>query len=450
MKNIRRMNNYKNDGFLLISTKGKYFSKKEKLKCNIISCIIILIIISIFLMIYAFFLIFNTNTKKNHNKIINNSDIKKSIKKVENINKETGSNSYYRTDKEREEAIEKGKKFFSLCMNNVLINNKTITKEKNPFISVIIPVYNTENRLWSVIRSVQNQNISNIEIVLINDFSNNKTNEVIEQMIKEDPRILLINNKKNMGTLYSRCIGALYSNGKYIFYLDNDDLFFDEGVLDIISSEAEKGDFDIVEFKGAERYIFNVFSMNFKDSEYSNHEHNLILRQPELGQYARRKNNIFGIYDCFIWAKCIKTDVYKKTVNSIGSKIYSEYIIWGEDLIASFVLFRIAQSFKFISMYGISRFKSLSTASNRTPPQIFYLSKILYIKILLEHTENNFYDKKILSHEARSLMLHYSRMDLDNKKYLKELLKSIINNDYVSNSDKDILRQYYKKFGSIN
>ena len=175
----------------------------------------VLIIISIFLMIYAFFLIFNTNTKKNHNKIINNSDIKKSIKKVENINKETGSNSYYRTDKEREEAIEKGKKFFSLCMNNVLINNKTITKEKNPFISVIIPVYNTENRLWSVIRSVQNQNISNIEIVLINDFSNNKTNEVIEQMIKEDPRILLINNKKNMGTLYSRCIGALYSNGKY-------------------------------------------------------------------------------------------------------------------------------------------------------------------------------------------------------------------------------------------
>ena len=44
----------------------------------------------------------------------------------------------------------------------------------------------------------------------------------------------------------------------------------------------------------------------------------------------------------------------------------------------------------------------------------------------------------------------YSRMDLDNKKYLKELLKSIINNDYVSNSDKDILRQYYKKFESIN
>ena len=110
------MNNYKNDGFLLISTKGKYFSKKEKIKCNIKSCIIILIIISIFLMIYAFFLIFNTNTKKNHNKI---------------INKETGLNSYYHTDKEREEAIEKGKKFFSLCMNNVLINNKTITKEKN-------------------------------------------------------------------------------------------------------------------------------------------------------------------------------------------------------------------------------------------------------------------------------------------------------------------------------
>ena len=70
----------------------------------------VLIIISIFLMIYAFFLIFNTNTKKNHNKIIDISDNKKSIKKVENINKETGLKSYYRTDKEKEEAIEKRKK----------------------------------------------------------------------------------------------------------------------------------------------------------------------------------------------------------------------------------------------------------------------------------------------------------------------------------------------------
>ena len=45
-----------------------------------------------------------------------------------------------------------------------------------------------------------------------------------------DKRIKLIENKKNMGTLYSRSIGALMAKGNYIMCLDNDDLFFDEDV----------------------------------------------------------------------------------------------------------------------------------------------------------------------------------------------------------------------------
>ena len=82
-----------------------------------------------------------------------------------------------------------------------------------------------------------------------------------------------------MGTLYSRCIGALKSNGKYIFPLDNDDLFFDEDVLDVASKIAKEGNYDIVEFKGAERYKYNSFSNYFRDSEYSNHENNLICKK---------------------------------------------------------------------------------------------------------------------------------------------------------------------------
>ena len=300
--------------------------------------------------------------------------------------------------------IKKGNIFFDICIKKKLINTKNFINEKNPFISIVIPVYNSMERLWSSVRSIQNQNISNLEIVLVNDDSNKETYYNIKEMQSEDPRILLINNKKNMGTLYSRCIGTLKSKGKYIFPLDNDDLFFDEGVLDIVSKIANECRFDIVEFKGAERYEYDIFSPQFKDTVYSNHKNNLILYQPELGQYPRRKNNIFGIYDCFLWAKCIKSDVYKRTINLMGKTIYLNHIIWGEDLITSFVLFRVAKSFKFIFKYGISRLKNKSTASHHTPNQMLYLSKIIYLKILLKFTDNNFFDKQILVYETLKLL----------------------------------------------
>ena len=342
----------------------------------------------------------------------------------------------------KNEEIENGKKFFELCMSKELLNKTKILKKENPLISVVIPLYNTEDKLWASVRSIQNQNITNFEIILVNDASNTKTCEVITKIQEEEPRILLINNKKNMGTLYSRCIGALKSNGKYIFPLDHDDLFFDEGILDLVSSMAEKGNFDIVEFKGAERYSFNIFTNKFKDSEYSNHDNNLILFQPELGKYARRKNNIFGIYDCFLWAKCIKSDVYKKTINSMGEEIYLNRIFWGEDLITSFVLFKIAKSFKFISKYGISRFKSMSTISNKTPTQMFHLSKLIYLKVLLDFTENNFYDKYLLVHEAISTLRVWRRYNSDNKKYADKILNLIMENKYINNLDKHKIKLY--------
>ena len=60
------------------------------------------------------------------------------------------------------------------------------------------------------------QNISNLEIILINDFSKDETLSIIEQLQKEDKRIKIINNQKNMRTLYSICIGVLAAKEIFI------------------------------------------------------------------------------------------------------------------------------------------------------------------------------------------------------------------------------------------
>ena len=99
------------------------------------------------------------------------------------------------------------------------------------------------------IKSFQNQNILNIEIILVDDKSTDDTLSFIKEIQKEDKRIKIISNKKNMGTLYSRCIGALSAKGKYIFPLDNDDMFLDEDVFQTITNIAESESFEILPSK---------------------------------------------------------------------------------------------------------------------------------------------------------------------------------------------------------
>jgi glycosyltransferase involved in cell wall biosynthesis len=67
--------------------------------------------------------------------------------------------------------------------------------------------------------------------------------------MKEDPRIRLIKNKENRKILYSKSIGALNANGKYILQLDQDDLFIRDDLFDILFNEAENNNLDLVQIK---------------------------------------------------------------------------------------------------------------------------------------------------------------------------------------------------------
>ena len=356
-------------------------------------------------------------------------------------------NDYYKNDIDKMESLKRGQNFFNICIKGELINDipKDIHLNINPLISVVIPVYNTNKGIKGVVRSVQNQNISNIEIILVNDCSKDNTYKIIEEMKIEDKRIKSINNKRNMGTLYSRCIGTLKAKGKYIFPLDNDDFFFDENIFSVITSEAEKGNFDIVEFRGASREHYDLPPNYFRNTNYSNHQHGLILYQPELSLYPRKRGNQFGVYDCFLWAKCIRNEVYKTTINYLGRNIYKKKIIWGEDLITSFILFRVANSFKFIGIYGIFRYLNLNTATYHTPESMVIFSKIIYLYVILKYTENSFKDKKYVSFRALGFIKSFQSLNISkrNKSYLIKIVKMILNNKYIFTSDKHKIKSAF-------
>ena len=72
----------------------------------------------------------------------------------------------------------KGKEYFDICMNGKLLNNITFKKSDNPDISVVIPAYKCQDVIKGVIRSIQNQKLTNIEIILVNDFSPDNTEKI--------------------------------------------------------------------------------------------------------------------------------------------------------------------------------------------------------------------------------------------------------------------------------
>ena len=108
----------------------------------------------------------------------------------------------------REEALKSGRNYMNKCLEGI-INNITFKISKKPKISVIVPIYNSQKTIKKAISSIQNQNMIDIEIILINDFSTDNSSQIIKEIHKNDPRLLIINNNKNMGILYSRCIGVL-------------------------------------------------------------------------------------------------------------------------------------------------------------------------------------------------------------------------------------------------
>ena len=143
------------------------------------------------------------------------------------------------------------------------------------------------------LRSIQNQNMKELEIIIVNDFSSDNTSRIIENLGKEDSRIKIINNKKKMGTLYTRCIGTLYAKGKYILPLDGDDMILNFNVIDEVF-KASKNIFDIVYFKTIVVKNISNFFENKNLFEHRNNKKIMIVKQPKLGKLGFRSAVLWG------------------------------------------------------------------------------------------------------------------------------------------------------------
>ena len=139
--------------------------------------------------------------------------------------------------------------FLNINLNGDLIDsNFEFQKVLNPQISVIISIYNGEPFLKTALRSVQNQDFKNIEIIMIDDHSDDNSVKLIKELMKEDSRIIFLQNGENKGALYTKTKGVLNSKGKYVLSLDVDDLYISRDSFSTLYNEAEKENLDLLSY----------------------------------------------------------------------------------------------------------------------------------------------------------------------------------------------------------
>ncbi len=92
-------------------------------------------------------------------------------------------------------------------------------------ISIVIPYYKKREYIASTLNSVLKQTYKNLEIIIIYDDQDKEDLEFIKRLIKLDKRIILIINKKSLGAGLSRNYGIKKSKGKYVSFIDADDIW---------------------------------------------------------------------------------------------------------------------------------------------------------------------------------------------------------------------------------
>ena len=119
----------------------------------------------------------------------------------------------------------------------------------------------------------------------------------------------------------------------------------------------------------------------------------------------------------YLWAKCIRTEIYKKTIRRIGFQKYSTHIVRYEDVIFNYALCNTARSYKFVGKYGIFNVYRKASASRYKKQLEDVTCYIFYLEIMIKFVQDRRENKIVLAHTVIFLLA---------KKALKEVLESNI------------------------
>lgn len=282
--------------------------------------------------------------------------------------------------------------YFDLCNDGKFIIKKKFKKTKIPKISIISSIYNRENFILRFLRSIQNQLFEDIEIILVDDGSLDKSIKLIEEFQKEDERIILVKQRKNKGTLISRNNGILFAKGDYLLISDIDDIL-SYNILDFCYQLAKNKDYEMIRFNlyYGNRTLFQSKIIKKIDSE--------LIYQPKLSYYLFYGLGYLKQIDFNLSNKFIKRDAYIIALNLVNTFYLNQYMINLEDGIINYILYRTVKSFYFLKTIGYYYLQNSQSITIKDTEN--YDNKIRFIflhwKFVFDYSKNNKYEKDMVN-----------------------------------------------------
>jgi glycosyltransferase involved in cell wall biosynthesis len=258
-----------------------------------------------------------------------------------------------------------------------------------PKISIFLPIYNKEKYLKRSISSIQNQSLKEIEIIAINDFSTDKTLNLLKTFQKFDKRIKIINNKKNYGLLYSRAMGIKNSRGEYIMNLDPDDELAGNDNLEFLYNKIKNNKVDVLSYSSLFKSNNNTI---IKCSNFDK-----ILFQPQIFESAFDSKNMLNDY--LIWNKLIKKNLFKKVYKLFEEKIYKVRWNFHEDNIWSLLINKYSRSMlctnKLIYIYYSNEESFMENRGNIQELNNLFNRHNMFTEILTKKREQKYIEGEI-------------------------------------------------------
>jgi glycosyltransferase involved in cell wall biosynthesis len=299
-------------------------------------------------------------------------------------------------------------------------------------ISVIIPVYNCETYLYKCIDSVLTQSLSDFELILINDGSNDRSGEILEQYKSRDNRIIVV-HKENGGVSEARNFGINRSSGAYLYIMDSDD-YLETDALEAMYSHAINTNSDVVI---ADHYTFKDVNLpkshHFFNKEFLTDEKEIIDRiqamvlHSSYSPYFSNENTGLGLGAP--WTKLVKRKLVTENRIQFDSALCGIF----DDGLFSLYVFEYAQRVSYIRKL-IYRYRILpDSLIHRYNPNRIKINYIIFEKI------NEF--SKIFSKNIVFTQAYHSRVS----QYFFRLLAVHFFN---SNHPKKF-RESYKEINSV-
>lgn len=223
-----------------------------------------------------------------------------------------------------------------------------------PYISVIIPIYNMSTYLPQCLDSVIGQKLRNIEIICVDDGSNDNSLDILKAYQVRDSRIHIL-TQKNQGSGPARNVGIIFSKGEYVAFMDPDDWYPEDDILDVLYKNAKKYNVmvcggSLSEWDGNEQ--ITEFSVYLQEATFS---HNGIISYSDYqgllfyirfiynGDWLKAENIVFPSYNrgqdalFFVKAMISAKEFYAVSKIVYCYRVSHKKILWNTDKITDYI-----------------------------------------------------------------------------------------------------------------